>query len=132
MKKIIQFIMLFMLIIVTGCSNNALKKISINELNEKLKNNETFIIYFTKDDEDILENKLIKVLEDNNLTGFKIDSNKITNEEKLLLQTQIDYETPSIVFIINGKDPSKLAHVTSDEITNNQLIQRLKDMNYIK
>ena len=132
MKKIIQFIMLFMLIIVTGCSNNALKKISINELNEKLKNNETFIIYFTKDDEDILENKLLKVLEDNNLTGFKIDSNKITNEEKLLLQTQIDYETPSIVFIINGKDSSKLAHVTSDEITNNQLIQRLKDMNYIK
>lgn len=132
MKKIIQFIMLFMLIIVTGCSNNALKKISINELNEKLKNNETFIIYFTKDDEDILENKLLKVLEDNNLTGFKIDSNKITNKEKLLLQTQIDYETPSIVFIINGKDSSKLAHVTSDEITNNQLIQRLKDMNYIK
>ena len=130
MKKI--FLSLFLLIfVITGCSISKLSSINLDELNEKLNNKESFIIYFANGDSN-LEKTLSSVLEENNIAGYKIDTSKISKEEKNKLEFEIAYEEPSIVFIINGKDPSKLSHVTSESITSKEISDRLKDMKFIK
>ncbi len=130
MKRI--FLCLFLvLFVLTGCSSSKLSSITLDELNEKLSNKETFIIYFYQDNSE-LEKTLNKVLKENDLSGYKFDTSKITNEEKNKLELQIAYENPSIAFIIKGKDSSKLSHVTSESATVKDITERLKDMNFIK
>ena len=130
MKKII-FSLLLSIFILTGCGNSKLSKITLNDLNKKLENKETFIVYFYKDDSN-LENTLNSVLENNNLEGFKIDTSKISNEEKNKLEVQIAYKEPSIVFVVNGNDPSILSHITDESATSKDIINRLRDMKFIK
>ena len=130
MKKIFLSLLLSMFLL-TGCSSSKLNKISIEELNKKIQDKETFIIYFSKNDSN-LEKTLNKVLDNYDLEGYKIDTSKISNEEKNKLEIQIAYEEPSIVFVINGKDPSKLSHITSEVISTKDIIKRLQDMNFIK
>ena len=130
MKKIFLSLLLSMFLL-TGCSSSKLNKISIEELNKKIQDKKIFIIYFSKNDSN-LEKTLNKVLDNYDLEGYKIDTSKISNEEKNKLEIQIAYEEPSIVFVINGKDPSKLSHITSEVISTKDIIKRLQDMNFIK
>ena len=130
MKKLI-FSLILVIFILTGCSNSYLSKLSLDELNQKLSNKDTFIIYFSKDDSS-LENTLVKALKDNNLEGYKIDTSNIKGDEKNQLELQIAYEEPSIVFVINGKDSSKLSHITNENATTKDITARLKDMKLIK
>ena len=131
MKKISLLIILMFTFLLTGCGNSKLENLSLKELKEKLNNKDTFIVYFAKEDSD-LESKLNTVLENNNLKGYKFDTNKISDEEKYSLQLSIPYEEPSIVFVIKGQDPSKLSHVTDEDILIKHLEERLKDMKFIK
>ncbi len=130
MKKIFFSLILFT-IILTGCSKSKLLSINLDELNDKLNKKESFILYFSPDDSN-LEKTLNKVLEENNLEGYKIDTSKISNEEKNKLELQIAYEEPSIAFIIEGKDPSKLSHITSENISSKEILNRLIDMKFIE
>ncbi len=130
MKKISLLIILMFTFLLTGCGNSKLENLSLKELKEKLNNKDTFIVYFAKEDSD-LESKLNAVLENNNLKGYKFDTNKISDEEKYSLQLSIPYEEPSIVFVIKGQDPSKLSHVTDEDILIKHLEERLKDMQFI-
>ena len=131
MKRIFLILSLTF-ILLTGCGTSNLKELSFSELKNKLEQKESFIIYFDKGDENILETKLNKIVKEYNLNGYTINTTKITNDEKLEIQPLIDYEEPSIVFVINGLDPSKLSHVTDKDITIKDIIQRLKDINFIK
>ncbi len=130
MKKII-FSLLLTMFLLMGCSSSKLSKITLDDLNKKLENKETFIAYFYKNDSK-LEDTLNKVLESNNLEGVKIDTSNITDEEKNKLEVKISYSEPSIVFVINGQDPSILSHITDETIASKDIINRLKDMNFIK
>ena len=132
MKKILILIVTFIVLLTfTGCSSKFLEKIDYNTLNEKLNNKETFVLYFYNDSSN-LETTLTNVLESNNLIGYKINTSKITNNEKLELQTKIDYKNPCVVFILNGEDPSILSHITDENATNKRIEDALKDMNFIK
>ena len=131
MKRIFLILSLTF-ILLTGCGTSNLKELSFSELKNKLEQKESFIIYFDKGDENILETKLNKIVKEYNLNGYTINTTKITNDEKLEIQPLIDYEEPSIVFVINGLDPSKLSHVTDKDTTIKDIIQRLKDINFIK
>ena len=84
MKKKI-FSLLLTIFLLMGCSSSKLSKLTLDELNKKIENKETFIVYFYKSDSK-LEETLNDVLESNNLEGFKVDTSKITNEEKNKLQ----------------------------------------------
>ena len=130
MKKVFLCLIL-VLFVLTGCSNSKLSSITVDELKEKMSNKESFIVYFSQSDSN-LEKTLKKVLADKDLQGYKVDTSKITSEEKNELELQIAYEEPSIVFIIKGKDSSKLSHVTSENATVKDITERLKDMNFIK
>lgn len=134
MKKVLFLLLLVFTLILTGCnsSSSKLELLSLENLYDKINNKESFIVYFSSEDNTFLEKKLSNVLETNNLTGYLIKTNKISEEDKIKLQPTITYEDNSIVFIIEGKDPSILSHVTNDEVTTYELTERLKDMKFIK
>lgn len=129
-KRYFLLIMIFTLLL-TACSSSKLSSINYNELKEKLDNKESFVLYLSSKD-DTLEETLNKVLEEYNFTAYKINTDKLNDEDKLSLKLKFDYADPSIIFIIDGKDPTKLSHVSDSSIRKNSLIARLKDMNFIK
>ncbi len=131
MKKFFLFFLLLGTFLLTGCGNSKLEKISVSDLNEKMNNNETFVLYFASEDS-TLEKTLNDVLEEYDITGYKIDINKIEDNEKNDLKLKISYDDPCIVFIINGKDPSILSHVTNESTGKKELTTRLRDMHFIK
>ncbi len=131
MKKVFLLLVLT-IIFITGCSSKNLESINIDELNTKLENKDTFILYCADSDKFELEEKLVTVLEENNLTAYRLDTSKLEDEEKIKLQIKIAYESPSIIFIINGEDPTKLSHITSSTIKTSEIVARLIDMKYIK
>ena len=130
MKKIFLLLILSFLLIV-GCSKSNLESISFENLKEKINNKETFVLYFTGED-NTLESKLDEIKKEYSITIYKVISSKISEKEKLDFQKIITFEEPSIVFIIDGKDPSKLAHVSDVNTSKKNIIERLKDMKFIK
>ncbi len=131
MKKIIYFIAIISIILLTGCSKSSLESISLSDLYNKIDNKESFVLYIEGND-NTLKDKLEKALLNNNLTGYHIKASKINAEEKLKLEPVIAYDDTTIVFIIEGKDPSRLSHVTNSDTTIKEIEARLKDMNFIK
>ena len=131
MKKVLYFMSIVAIILLTGCSKSNLESLSLSELHDKLNNKESFILYID-DNNSSLKNKLEKVLSDNNITGYSIKSSKISNEEKIKLEPNISFDDTTIVFIIEGNDPSRLSHITDEDITTKEIESRLKDMNFIK
>jgi len=132
MKKIFLLILLTISFILTGCSNSSLSKISIDEVKEKMNNKESFIVYFTSENNKKLEKNLSEVLEENDLQGYKVDINKIKDEDENSFRLLVDYEDSSVVFVVNGIDSSKLSHITNDDISKKDILKRLIDMNFIK
>ena len=132
MRKII--IAIFFIFIITGCTSNNYSKINYTDLMNKLDDKETFVILFNNgsDDAKLLKNTLNKVLNDNNLNAYMIDSTKITQDEKNKLRPIISYEDLSIVFIKEGIDSSKLSHVTDPQISINNLENHLSNLNFIQ
>ena len=132
MKKLSLFIVLLLTIFITGCGSNKLTSLSLDGLREMLDKKESFIIYFGSEKNTDLENKLNTVLERNDLEGYRMDINKLSDEEKIKLQKDIPFEDSSIVFIIEGRDPSKLSHVTDKDILIKHLENRLRNLKFIK
>ena len=131
MKKIIYSISMLVLLLLTGCTKSNLTTISLNELNNKISNKDSFVIYF-EGEKNILKDKLETVLTSNNIEGYLIKTAKITEEEKIKLQPVISYEGSEIVFIVNGYDSSILSHIKNTDTTTEEIEARLKDMNFIK
>lgn len=131
MKKII--IAIFFMFVITGCTSNNYSKIKYNDLMNIINNKDTFIILFDdgSDDAKLLKNTLNKVLNNNNLEAYIIDSTKITQEEKNKLRPIISYEDISIVFIKEGIDSSKLSHITDSQISTNNLENHLENLEFI-
>ena len=131
MKKRYFLIIMMFTLLLTACSSSKLSNINYNELKEKINNKETFVLYVSTND-NTLEDTLNSVLEKNDFNAYKINLDKLNDEEKTELKLKYAYEDPSIIFIIDGKDPTILSHVTDASIRSTDLIARLKDMNYIK
>ena len=128
MKKILISIIM-VLVLLTGCGKSNLKNINFNELKEKINNKDSFVVYFSGNDS-IFKDKLNSISNEYDLTIYVV--NKVNDNDKNDYQTIINIENESIVFILNGQDPSKLSHITDSSVTKKQIIQRLKDMNFIK
>ena len=130
MRKIL--VLIVFMILLTGCDNGNIEDISLNDLNQKFENKESFILYFEGTKSETLENTLNNILEENNLTAYSLDTSELNEDEINSLRLKVDYESPSIVFIVEGKDPSVITHVTDNYIQENDLLTRLKDLNFIK
>ena len=131
MKKRYLIIVLLLTIFLTACSKSKIQSVSMNELKEKINNKETFVLSISSTD-DTLENTLNSILEQYDFKAYKINLNKLNDEENRYLKLQYDYTDPSIIFIIEGKDPTILSHIEDTSIRKNMLIERLKDMKFIK
>lgn len=131
MKKICYIMSILVILLFTGCSKSKLTTITLDELNNKISNKDSFVIYFEGEDTSLKE-KLEKVLTDNNIEGYLIKISKITEEERIKLEPTIAYEDSAIVFIVNGKDSSILSHIKNSDTTTKEIEARLKDMNFIK
>ena len=119
----------------TACSNDSIfTKLSYDELNKKIENEETFILLFNDESRngELLKHTLEKVVTENDLTAYEINSSNLKETQKNNLRPLISYQDASIVFIINGKDPSKLTHIT-DELTDvDELTSHLTNLGFIK
>ena len=131
MKKRYFLIIMMFILLLTACSSDKLSNISYNELKEKINNKETFVLYVSTND-NTLEDTLSNILEKYDFNVYKINPDKLNDEEKTELKLKYAYEDPSIIFIIEGNDPTILSHVTDSSIRSKDLIARLKDMNFIK
>ncbi len=131
MKKRYFLIVILFTLLLTACSSSKLSSISYNELKEKVNNKETFVLYVTTKD-NTLEDTLKNVLEKYDFKAYKISLDDLNDSEKAELKLKYSYEDPTIIFIIEGNDPTILSHVTDSSIRSTDLIARLKDMNFIK
>ena len=132
MKKI-SILLVTVLLLLVGCAKENIETLSYKDLNKKLENKESFVLYLDDDSDNLLSSTLNSVLEENNLNGFKLKVNKLSDKEKDELKLVVDYtKAPSIAFIIEGRDPSVLAHVTYEYSTKDTIVNHLKDLGFIK
>jgi len=133
MKRILVIIAI--LLFTSACSSNYLKSINLNKLTEKIKNEETFILYLTNEDEYgvTLRNTLLDVAKENNIKVFYLNTNKLTDEELKTLKENFYFEeTNFITFVKKGKENTVLSRISDTYISNDKLEEELKIQEFIK
>lgn len=134
--KILSLILLFVLIL-TGCSKESkyLVEISYNEFKQKIANNETFFVEVMQDGCtycELFTPKLEKILAENQVTGYKLNMSKLTEDEHEEFSLNFgDDGTPTTIFLTEGKELSKLQRITGN-VSESKIISKLKGNGYIK
>ena len=134
--KILSLILLFVLIL-TGCSKESkyLVEISYNEFKQKIANNETFFVEVMQDGCtycELFTPKLEKILAENQVTGYKLNMSKLTEDEHKEFSLNFgDDGTPTTIFLTEGKELSKLQRITGN-VSESKIISKLKGNGYIK
>ena len=142
-KLSIIFLMLIGFTLLTACDKKEEEKdeyknlisLSLDELEEKVANKDTFILVITqKDCAHCAEYKPIleKVLEDYDITAYEIDEQEFTEEERGRLQAIANVSgTPNTIFITNGEEKSTTNRIVGSA-QRSKIISRLKTQGYIK
>ena len=121
-KKILLIITI--LLLTTACSSSYLKKINLNTLNEKISNEESFVLYLTEEDEagNTLRNTLLKVAKELDIQTFYLNTNNLNDEELENLKENFYFEDSNIiVFVKNGIEETVLARIDDPYISANDL-----------
>lgn len=121
--------MLFMFTIV-GCKGNNIHSISYESFKEKIDKKESLILYFGSSD--TMETTLNNVLNKYDLKAYEIKTSNLSDSDINSLKEIIDYDEPSICFIIDGVNPTKLINITDEYIIESKLETTLKTLNFIK
>ena len=130
MKYIKYILVLLMILLLVGCTSNNIESISYDDFKEKVNDKEDMILFFGEDQ--VLETTLNTILNENNLTAYKIKISKLSDNEIEELKSYVDYEDTSICFIIKGEDPSVLTHITDTYTTKDKIESQLKALGFIK
>lgn len=121
-KKILLIISI--LLLATACSSSYLKKINLNTLNEKISNEESFVLYLTEEDEagNTLRNTLLKVAKELDIQTFYLNTSDLDDEELENLKENFYFEDSNIiVFVKNGSEETVLARIDDPYIGANEL-----------
>lgn len=121
-KKILLIITI--LLLATACSSSYLKKINLNTLNEKISNEESFVLYLTEEDEagNTLRNTLLKVAKELDIQTFYLNTSDLDDEELENLKENFYFEDSNIiVFVKNGSEETVLARIDDPYISANDL-----------
>ncbi len=121
-KKILLIISI--LLLATACSSSYLKKINLNTLNEKISNEESFVLYLTEEDEagNTLRNTLLKVAKELDIQTFYLNTSDLDDEELENLKENFYFEDSNIiVFVKNGIEETVLARIDDPYISANDL-----------
>lgn len=129
------FILIMIILFTTACSSNYLKNINLDKLNKKLDNKETFVLYLTNEDNygTTLRNTLLKVAKKNDIKTFYLNTEKITDENKLNKLKEKFYfeESNFIVFVKDGVEKTVLSRIDDAYISTNKLEEELKNQGYL-
>lgn len=133
--KFLSLLLLFVLIL-TGCNkeNKYLVEISYKEFNKMVENKETFFVEVMQDGCQYCElftPKLEEVLMENQVTGYKLNLSKLTEEEyKEFSLNYGDDGTPTTIFLTEGKEISKMQRITGN-VSKTKIVSKLKGNGYI-
>ncbi len=129
--KIKHILLVFMVaFLLVGCKSNNINSISYEKFKEKVDKKESMILFFGESE--TLETTLNNVLNKYKLEAYKVKTAKLNDDEINSLKEIIDYEDPSICFIIDGNNPTKLTNITDEYITEAKLETVLKNLQFIK
>ena len=124
---LLVFLVAFMLV---GCKSNNINSISYEKFKEKVEKKESMILYFGESD--TLETTLNNVLNKYNIKAYRVKTSSLDDDEINSLKEVIDYDEPSICFIIEGVNPTVLTNVTDEYITEAKLENILNDLKFIE
>ncbi len=131
MKKIFKITFVFLLtLFLVGCKSNNVDKISYEKFKEKIDKKESMILLFGESE--TLETTLNNVLNKHNLKAYKVKTSNLSEDELNELKGIIDYEEPSICFIIDGVNPTILTSITDEYTRESQIERSLKSLGFIK
>ena len=134
MKKNILAI-IFILLLTTACSSSHLKNLKLDELNKKLDNQESFILFLTdeKDESKTLKNTLEKVSRENNITSFYLNTETLEDKDLESLKDIFTYQTTNfILFVKDGHEKTVLSRVEDLYIRDEKLEEVIKNQGFIK
>jgi len=138
----ITTLLLISTFLLTGCNKNNkedsdkyLVSISLNELEEKVANKESFILVITQTDCSHCKQykpTLKEVLNDYKITAYELDEQEFNAEEKGRLGAIANVAgTPTTVFITEGEEKSTTDRLVG-AVPRKNIISRFKSMGYIK
>ena len=131
MKKIM--LILTILLLTCACSSNYLKSINLKNLNEKLEKKESFVLYLTNDEGESLKKTLSKVLENNKVNGYYLDTDKLKEDDLKSLKEKFTFDDANIIiFVKEGHEETTLSRISDLYISEKDLEQELKLQSYIK
>ncbi len=133
MKKI--YLVLVILLLTTACTGSYLKNLNFKNLNKKLDNKETFILYLSAEDDGskTLKNTLKEVLKKHKLTGYTLNTEKLSDKDLQSLKQKFNFENSNfIIFVNKGVEETVLARITDVYISTTDLENELKLQGFIK
>lgn len=110
--------------------------INYTELKEKMDNKETFIVYIGKEGCSACEGfnpKFKSIINKYKIKTYYVDLSKYSNEEQQFIVQNISFTgTPTVAFIIDGKDNLNNDTKIVGNVPENIIITKLKNRGYIK
>lgn len=133
---IIIFILILGFLIINNILNKEgeLKKITYNEIKQKINNKEDFVLIVSRTTCShciSYKPKVEQIAKKEGLIIYYIDYDEEKNQEKLLNELNLDGSTPITLFFKNGKETSVLNRLEGD-LESNKVTERLKKMGFIK
>ncbi|MCI8547383.1 MAG: thioredoxin family protein [Bacilli bacterium] len=133
-KNFIKTIFLLIIItLMTGCSN-VLQRVDFKELEEKIKNKESFILLISQESCSHCEDytpKIKKVLKNNNLEAYNLNITYVSEEDFNKFKEIFEFEgTPTTIFIKDGEEQKNTRLVGN--VSEKKLKEALKKEKYLK
>lgn len=117
-------------------SRKYITNISYKELVEKMENNEDFVLYIGKEGCSACEEfnpKFTKIISKYKIKVYYLDLATYTDEELKYVTSNISFTgTPTVVFMIKGKDSLNSDTKIVGNISEDRIITKLKNRGYIK
>jgi len=131
MKRILMAsFMLLLTVCLVGCKTDKISSISYESFKEKVDKQESLILLFGNSE--TMETTLNNVLNKHDLDAYQVKTKDLKDDELNDLKSIVDFEDPSICFIVKGNNPTKLTNITDEYVTETKIENILKDLDFIK
>lgn len=134
MKKTLKVLLVVIsLLLLTGCKNN-MERITYSDLEDKIKNKDTFIMEISQDGCSHCEEYkpvIDEVLKDNKLKAYNLNITYVSEKDYNKFDKEYEFEgTPTTMFFKDGKEV--LSSRLVGTVSKSKLTKELKRLGYIK
>lgn len=136
MKKALKFsVLIFALMLISGCNKTYMKEISYDEYKKLLENEETFILEVMRTECSAcinFEPKIKQVANDYKIEIKYINTDNLTTEEEDSLYKDTGISgTPTVLFYKNGKEETKASRINGS-VSVDKIISKFKANGFLK